>query len=415
MKTLLILLLACTSAIAQMPSGRSIGFGGAYDLHEWSSDVLHGNAAILAKPTRRSWRIDLPRLSAGAANNAFSISKWNDQIAQDRYLTAADKREIIDQIPDDGLRVSGTVSVPILGGIYKQAAFQFSEETAFNVAADKELFELALYGNQLNRGYKIEDLGGEQYTIFDAGVAVGYKFDQNYLKGLYGGIGFHFYLGAFFDKITDASGELQATDSLLTGYGAIQRVHATNGDGIGFDLGLLAELNDQWSVGAALKQIGGSITWVVDEATLDAFEIDSTGLIVDSLDDEDYVSRAFQSSSDAVTGGNVESKIPTILEFSGRYQYSPKLMFVGTLRGRLEASAQGKTGVEVSTGGEYKIAGPWVARCGLGTGGPLRTRFSIGTGIETSHYSLDLGASWHDGFFSSTRGLSFGISHALYW
>jgi hypothetical protein len=415
MKYIITLLLLSAAAFAQTPSGRSLGFGGAYDLHEWSSDVLHGNAAILARPTHRSWRIDLPRFSAGAANNAFSVSQWNDQIAQDRYLTAADKREIIDQIPDDGLRVSGLLSVPILGGIYKKAAFQLSEETAFNVAADKELFELALYGNQLNRGYKIEDLGGEQYTVFDAGVAVGYKFDQEYIKGLYGGIGFHFYLGAFYDKITDASGELETTDSLLTGYGAIQRVHSTNGDGIGFDVGLLAELNDQWSLGFDLKQIGGSITWVVEEATLDAFEIDSTGLIVDSLDDEDYVSRAFKSSSDEVTGGNIESKIPTTLEISARYQYSPKLLLLGTVRGRLEESAQGKTGVDISAGGQYSLVGPWVARCGIGSGGPLRTRFSIGTGIETAHYGFDIGAAWHDGFLSTARGVSIGISHSLYW
>lgn len=41
-----------------------------------------------------------------------------------------------------------------------------------------------------------------------------------------------------------------------------------HGDGIGFDLGLLAKIDDGWSVGAALRQIGSSVTWVVDEATL---------------------------------------------------------------------------------------------------------------------------------------------------
>lgn len=87
-------------------------------------------------------------------------------------------------------------------------------------------FELALYGNQLNRGYKLDHMGGKQYTLFNAGMAVGYRFEQEYVKGLYGGIGFHFYLGTLYDKITDASGELLATDSLITGYGAVQRVHA---------------------------------------------------------------------------------------------------------------------------------------------------------------------------------------------
>lgn len=415
MKYLLLLLISLECVYAQSPSGRSLGFAGAIDLLERSSDILHGNAAILSRPTRNKWRIDLPRFSAGAANNAFNISDWNDRIGRDGFISAEDKREIIDQIPDDGLRVSGLASVPIVGGVYKQAAFQLSEETAFDVTADKELFELALYGNQLNRGYKLEDLGGEQYTIFDAGLAVGYKFDQEYIKGLYGGLGFHFYVGSMYDKITDATGELKATDSLITGYGAIQRVHATSGDGIGFDLSLLAEINNKWSLGLGVKQVGGSVTWVVDEATLDAFEIDSAGLIVDSLDDEDYVERAFQSSSDEISGGSIESKIPAILEVAGRYDYSPRLMFVGTLRSRMEESAQGKPSMEISAGSEYKAVGPLLVRAGLGAGGPLGTRIALGTGVHTEHYSIDLGFSWHGGFLNSSRGLSIGLSHSLHW
>ncbi len=400
---------------AQAPSGRQLGFGGAADILEHSSDVLHGNAAILARPSLQRWHIDLPRFSAGATNNAFDVGFWNDQIGRDHYLTANDKREIVGKIPSDGLQVSGLASVPVLGAVYKKAAFQLSEESAFNVTADKELFELALYGNQLNRGYKLEDLGGEQYTLFDAGVAVGYEFEQHVIQGLYGGLGFHFYVGNSFDKIVDATGELSATDSLLTGYGAIQRVHATTGDGIGFDLSMLAEFNNKWSVGLAMKQIGGSMNWVVDEATLDAFEIDSSGLIVDSLDDEDYVTRAFKSSSDVITGGNIESKIPATLEVSGRYDYSPRLMFVSTLRARLEASAQGTTGAELALGSEYKVVGPLLLRAGIGSGGPLGTRFAIGAGVRTTHYDFDFGCAWHEGFFSATRGVSIGIGHSIHW
>lgn len=412
---LILLFLFAGTSLGQAPSGRSLGFGGAADLHERSSDVLHGNAGVLSRPTMGKWRIDLPGISAGARNNAFSVNEWNDQIARDGYVSSEDKRVIIGNIPDDGLNVSGMVSAPVFGAVYRQAAFQLSHETAFDVTADKELFELALYGNQLNRGYKLEDLGGQQYSVFDAGLAVGYRFEQDYFKGLYGGLGFHFYVGTFFDKITDATGELKATDSTLTGYGAIQRVHANHGDGIGFDLSLLAELNQKWSVGVAAKQVGGSINWVVEEARLDAFEIDSAGLIVDSLDDEDYISRAFQSTSDVITGGSIESKIPTTLEASGRYQYSKELLLVGTLRARLVESAQGDTGAEFAFGGEYTVFGPLLVRGGFGSGGPLGTRLALGTGVRTSHYSLDISWAWHDGLLTSTRGLSVGIGHSIYW
>lgn len=415
MNLLLLVLICALSAFAQAPSGRQLGFAGATDIFEQSSDVLHGNPATLARPSAQRWRIDLPRFSGAAANNSFSVGFWNDQVARDHYLTADDKAQIMDKIPGDGLRISGLVSAPIIGGVYRKAALQLSEESAFHVTADRELFELALYGNQLNRGYKLEDLGGEQYTLFDAGAAVGYKFDQQYIKGLYGGLGFHFYIGNLFDKVVDATGELSASDSLLRGYGAIQRVHATSGDGIGFDVGLLGEINDQWAVGMALKQIGGSVTWVVDEATLEAFAIDSAGLIVDSLDDQDYVSRAFERTTSVVTGGNIESKVPLTMEVSSRYDYSRRLLLLGTLRARFEQSAQGDHGAELALGGEYKAIGPLLVRAGIGTGGPLQTRYAIGVGVRTSHYDFDFGASWHNGLFSSTRGIALGFSHALHW
>lgn len=139
MKSAILLLLTVQIGAAQAPAGRSLGFGGAADVYEQSSDVLVGNAAQLARSSRQKWQL-VCRISAGAMNNAFSVNYWNDQIARDHYLTAQDKREIMDRIPADGLEVSGMASAPIAGIVYRQAALQFSEQTAVNVTADRELF-----------------------------------------------------------------------------------------------------------------------------------------------------------------------------------------------------------------------------------------------------------------------------------
>ncbi|MCB9358017.1 MAG: hypothetical protein H6506_04195 [Calditrichaeota bacterium] len=410
---LILIFAACSWA--QAPSGRQLGLAGAQDLLEYSSDVVHGGAAVLARQQTQQLWIDLPRFSAGARNNSFSVNFWNDQFSKDRYLTSADKREIMDRISENGLTISGLASVPLAGAVYRKIALQFSEEYALHVNADRELFELALYGNQLNRGYTLEDFGGEQYALLDAGVALGYEFKQEAIKGLYGGIGFHFYLGQHLDKVTDAFGELSSTDSLLTGYGAVQRVRSNRGDGIGFDLSLLGEINERWSVGVGARQIGGGLTWVVDEATLDAFEVDSAGVIVDSLDDEDYVSRAFRSSSNSVSGGSIETQLPTILEASGRHVLTPRALLLATVRVRLQESAQGKPGGEIALGGEHKIAEMFLIRGGFGSGGPFGTRFSLGGGLRTGHYDLDIGCAWHDGLFASTKGLSIGFGHSIHW
>lgn len=414
MRALLTLLFLTQISLAQTYSGRQIGLGGACDLLEHSSGAIHGNPAVLAAPCASRWRIDLPHVAAGAANNAFDVGFWNDKIARDRYLSDSDKREILDRIPDDGLRVNGLASTMLFGGVYEKAALQASVESAFQATADRKLFELALYGNEINRPYKLDELGSEQYNVADVGVAVGYKFEQEWIKGLYGGIGFHFYGGLNYEKITDAAGELNVTDSLITGYGAIQRVHAERGDGVGFDLGGIAEINDQLSVGLSLRQINAAITWQLEYSTLEAFEIDSAGIIVDSLDEDGYIKeRVFEHTQDTLAGGGYESKMPTILEASGRYALNSKFLFLGTLRGRLQESAQGKAGVDASVGAEYRPHRLFAIRGGLGAGGPLGFRVGTGVGLDTKHYLLDLGISWHGGIFNDVKGMTIGLNHAI--
>ncbi|MCC6476166.1 hypothetical protein IT157_03850 [bacterium] len=413
MRRLILLVIFAPTLLAQTYGGRQIGFGGACDLLDHSSNILHGNPAVLAAPFESKWRLDLPHIAAGAANNAFDVGFWNDQIARDHYLSESDKQEILDRIPDDGLRVHGLASTMLIGGVYEKAALQASIESAVEATADRELFELALYGNEIGRPYRLDELGGEQYNLVDVGVAVGYKFEQEWIQGLYGGIGFHFYGGLNYEKITDATGELNVTDSLITGYGAIQRVHAERGDGVGFDLGGIAEINDQWSFGLALRQIGAAITWQLDYSTLEAFAVDSAGIIVDSLDDDDYLERVFEHSQDTLSGGGYESKLPTILESSGRYKLNEKFLFLGTLRARLQESAQGKAGVEVAAGGEYRPHRLIVLRGGAGVGGPLGFRLGTGVGLDTKHYLFDFGISWHGGVFKDVKGVTLGINHAI--
>lgn len=148
----------------------------------------------------------------------------------------------------------------------------------------------------------------------------------------------------------------------------------------------------------------------------EAFQIDSAGLIVDSLDDDDYVERAFKSSTSVLTGGSIESKLPATLELSGRFAYTPRMLSCQhAARARFNDSAQGKQSAEAMLGGEYSVRGPWLVRAGFEAGGPLGTRVAIGGGLHTARYSFNVGCSWHGGLFDSARGISLGFSHALHW
>ncbi|MBU1637728.1 hypothetical protein KKC97_08705 [bacterium] len=412
---ILILLFLASIAQAQMFDARTISHAGVIDLSQrYSSTALHGNPAILG-PNAKQEPMTLEALSfnAAAVNNAFSVTFWNDQIARDHYLTAADKRDIMDRLSGDELRIHANASAPLAGITYRQMAASVTVESALNARAPKEVFELALYGNELNRAYDLGDFEGESYTLFNIAAGFSYKFEQEWIPELYGGIGFHFYQGIDYEKVVNADGELTVTDSLITGYTIIQRVRADYGDGVGFDLGGLAVLSDRWKLGASLRQVGGTISWDINESELQVWESDSAGIIIDSLDDDDYLERVFQTEDAEIAGGTYSSELPVLIGLDSRYEATSRISLMGSLLIRSKTSAQGDGGLEAGVATEVR-ARPWLPlHAGFSAGGSPGWQFGIGGGLRFKSYEMTLGWTWNRGLFNAARGVSFGLSQQI--
>lgn len=412
---ILILLFFAGIAQAQMFDARTISHAGVLDLSQrYSSTALHGNPAILGPNAKQEpMTIEALSFSAAAMNNAYSVSFWNDQIARDHYLTTADKRDIIDRLSGDELRVHANAAAPLAGMTYKQMAAAVSVESAINARAPKELFELALYGNELNRAYELKDFEGESYTMFNIAAGFSYKFEQEWIRELYGGIGFHFYQGIDYEKIVNADGELTVTDSLITGYTIVQRVHADYGDGVGFDIGGLAVFNDQWQLGISLRQLGTSISWDIQKSELKVWEADSAGIIIDSLDDNDYLERVFKTEDAEIAGGTYSSDLPVLIGFDSRFKATEKIILMGSMLIRTETSAQGDAGVEAGIATEIS-ARPWLPlHAGFSGGGSPGWQLGIGGGLRFKNYEMTLGWTWNRGLFNAARGISFGLSQQI--
>jgi hypothetical protein len=407
------MLLLPTLLCAQSFDGGMVSRAGVPDLTARSSIMFRHNPAILGPKHAFMKSIDLPGFHGIAGNNAFDIDFWNDQFARDHYLTENDKNEILDRIPDDGLEITTQSSIPIAGMTYNKMGANITLENALRAKATKELFELALLGNELNRVYDLSDFEGEQYKLLDFSVGFVYEFQQEQIPGLYAGAGFHFYYGLEYDALAEAEGNFMVTDSLITGYSILHRVHGNRGDGVGFDLGGMAVLNDKWQVGLSLRQIGGVISWDIDKNEWNTFRADSNGIIIDSLDEEDYVERALHVDDVTYPGGTHQSQLPPIVEASAHYKLSSKSALMSMIRYRTLTSAQGETGVETGIGSEYRAKSWLPLSAGVSIGGPHGWQIGIGGGVSFKNYELRLGWTWNRGLFNSARGISVGLSQQI--
>lgn len=410
---LLLLLLLAVPSFAQVTDVSSVGRAGVHDLRIKCGGALGWNPAALSPDRGYDLSFDLPSLTTSVGNNAFNVSYWNDHIAGDRFLSDADKEAILDQIPGDKLEVNAEVGVPVFGATYNRFGTRIAVESYSHAAVPKDLARLALYGNELYRRYGIGKFEMQSQTIVDAAIGFGYRFDQEVIPDLHFGAGFHYYQGVYLAELAEANGELQVTDSLINGWTVLHSVESNRGDGVGFDLGALAVLNEQWEVGLALRQLGARVAWSVDDNNLISFYTDSTGVIPDSLNNDEYLQRAFHYTDTTYSGGSYETSLPVIVQANALFRATPRWTIMGDVTIRTRAGARGPAGMQVAAAGEFLATKTLPLYGGVSVGGPFGWQVGLGLGVRTRYYDLDFGGMWNGGLFNQARGLGMGISNRI--
>ncbi|MFZ5433253.1 MAG: DUF5723 family protein [Calditrichota bacterium] len=416
---LLITLLCAGTVWAQAVDPQYLGHAGAHNLRQKNSAAFNWNPAVLSPERGFRMSFELPSVMAAMGNNAFSVAYWNSHIAGEDTLSESDKNSILDRIPDDGWQANGEVSVPVVGFTYNKFGGRVTVESYQNVSLPRDVVELVLKGNELNRRYEIGKFEGTSETVLDFTMGFGYRFEQEIIPDLHFGIGFHYYQGLYLADVARADGELIITsgnDSIpgtINTSSVIQTLTSKRGDGVGFDLGGLALLNNKWEVGLAVRQIGARMSWAVDENHLISYYTDSTGIAPDSLVNEDYVKSAFHYTDEEYHGGTYETHLPAIIQLNSVYRANSKWTILGDVMIRTESSARGSADIQVAGSGEYLAGHHFPLYGGLSVGGPLGWRFGLGGGLRFKGYELDLGWTWNGGMFNSAHGIGFGLSQRL--
>ncbi len=376
--------------------------GGAYSMRASGPEAALWNPATLALPEHPSFALTLGSVSANAATNGLSLGLYNKVNGQ--FLDDALKQDVLAAIPTDGLRLDADGEGQALG--FSIGSFALTSHVAGfgNAALPKDLADLALYGNALDRTYSFDGTDGNGLAY--GGVVAAYALRLpagKSMKALSLGASFEDILIAKHATVMHATGAIATTSSAFLGNGVIDARVGETGKGYTASIGLAGETLKGTRFGVSVSGFG-SLHFT--EGTDYHNTVSATTVTLDDASGADFVT----SQSDSTPSPEYDVQLPTTVRGGVSRRLGP-LAVSADLAYVVRSSVGVRTGSDIAVGAELWPAGILRLRGGYGHAGATGTRLSGGIGLAPGPMRLDLAAVHYGGTSSaSTRGVGVGAS-----
>ncbi len=382
------LLFLASSLFGQAQSNaRAFGMGGAYLTQAYGAEAVRWNPATLGLRATPRFSLMFASLGLGVSNNAFNQADYN--LYNGAKLSVADKQTIVQRLPAEGWNFRAGSGLDLLGFSLHNFAAMISLDAASDANLPRDVVDLLLNGNALNRRYDFSNAAGSALAWASVGVAYGHTLilPQKSFKLALGGT-IKYLHGLGFVEVTEAKGQVMTTLIGISGEASAQARLASGGRGLGFDLGATAVLRRQWRLGLALHNAVAMITW---NRNVRRYEY---GVHADSLtlvaveDDENAV---FGNSSQKNGGQSFAINLPPVLHLGASREWKDFIVSADVLQGLRRAYGVTQT-PELRLGVELNVAPVLSTRGGLRFGGPHQIGSSIGFGLHAGDFNFDLAA-----------------------
>lgn len=425
---------------------RGLGMAGSSVASARWTDAVGVNPANLAFREAGTLSVSIVPIGVLVGSDFLTYGLYNDYLTGirtdsgrvARNLTEADKRSILSSFSGgEGMVFGDAVSRPL--GLSLQLtthtalAFTVTERVAGHGTIPAEYAEFLFYGNTPGSVYDFSGSQGSAAWTREYALSVGFPLpDFGFAQSFYAGAslklvhGFGYYELVRFDAhlATSPYGVLDGTVDMFARSAAVDGMDAQGsfsydpfpapaGTGIGIDLGAAAELGEGITAGMSVTDIG-AISWKRNLA-----EVSSTGLI----HFDDPLSEAQRDSvMDRVHGTKGEGRpfstsLPTTLHLGVAVQLDRLPAFRQWLPGPVLIEANYHQGLvnavgaskapKVTLGLELRFLSFLPLRLGTSFGGYDRSKFTIGLGLQTGPFDLDL-ASENLDWLISPRTFSYG-------
>ncbi|HPN35852.1 MAG TPA: DUF5723 family protein [bacterium] len=408
-------------------SARGLGMGGAFTAQARGVQAQFWNPANLGAPDNPRFSLNFISAEAGLWNNSFTKGMYDKY--NGRHWNSQDVEDILNAIPDDGLRLNAETWLNVLSFSVGSVAVSFGINGAGFFTLDRTPFTLALKGNEIGKTYTLEDIDGQALALGVFGLSYGRSIKLPHTEWFSVGTTLHsFFVGPFMnvdraqaslsfqEYHMDLDAEFAISDNLNIAGLDLWEEDEDDSDteskeswplkmGWGLDLGAAARFSSKWMVGFSIFNLLGHIPWAeAGRIGRGCVQADSLTVFTDD-DDKDAVLDSLWSEP----AGSLSGKLPTILRLGASYQVGHYLV-TADLRQDFANGAFTSTRTQLAVGTEWSRIRWLPLRMGVVIGGRKGIGTSFGLGVCPGAFRFNMGVM-NCGFF--TPGLNKGVVVAL--
>ncbi len=406
--TLVLLLLLSGTALSQeSSSARSVAMGSSFTVLAQGVDAVKFNPANLGIKAYRENGVELVGVGANVANNAFTLNDYNSYTGA--FLTDADKEDILDKIPSEGLQLTAEAEASALTVARGPFAFAIQGFGVADINLSKDVMELVLQGNTFADTIDMTGSYSEAVAIGAASLSYGTSIYTSGTRELAVGVTAKYLYGIAIERVTEMEGMVATWATGLEGSGRLVAQTATGGNGYALDLGATLKLNGRYAVGARIKNVISSMTWT-DGTEEHGYNFSFDTMTVDNMEDDHVVSDDYTREI-----GSFETDLPSVLNV-GMAKTSGSLLWAIDWEQGFRRAYGTSSKPRISAGLEWAPVKALPLRAGYCTGGNKPTAFSFGSGFHMPVFYIDYavvtGATLTG---NSSKGLNFAVSTGLHF
>jgi len=421
-------------------SARSLAMGNSNVSISRGIDAINSNPANLAFFNKKKWELSfIPRVAFELTNSSFDFGTYKNYFTADengnpKYLDNIQKMDflsLIEQTKPNEIYTSATVDIFNITANYQKISSGFAlsvrDRIFSNIDISRDVFDLALFGNELNRKYDFSSTAGTGYWFREYTFGYGFQFYKSGKAKVAFGINIKYLQGHAFYNVDCQDSEFITTDSSLNGNIKINSTFSyidlfenftysifnNAGYGQACDIGF-GFTNQIISFGFAIKDIG-YLNWYKNVYETNISETSIIKDITDKNERKPY-DDIFNKNKNAVDAKQINLPVSIQAGFSCNLNKTRSINSNMSLLFSAEYSLTLKNNnllyenlSSFNFGLEFKPIYWLPLRAGF-VFGNITPRFSFGTGINTQHFDFDIGFGNIENLYLSNSSKSVALA-----
>ena len=393
-------------------NARQYGLGGAYSAMVQGAEATFVNPANLYLNPKKKFSMNLLGVGAELSNNAISHNSYQRYVGD--YLDDQEIEDMLRLIPADGVQLHSNAKVQGLSIAYGPIAVGVRGFSNYSSIFARELFELALKGNELDRIYSFKPVNGEGISAAVVGLGLGHSFyfDESVVKNIAFGVTVNYVYGLSYTQVSESDFFTQTTSSSIEGEGTLVAEYAEGGDGYAANLATTIALFNNVRASVVVQNAVSLMTWDRNAKNIFFhFSMNENGG-QPLLDADGSIDSVFVTQDTSIAVSRFITQLPSVLRFAVTVPVRENWSVNTEYEQGFDDSAISSTRPRLALGAEYRPGKLFRFRVGASLGGNYENHYSGGFGITIERFCWDVAFRTYNGLSSKTSK-GFGLATSL--